>query len=110
MRQGDVILVRYPFTDGTGSKVRPALVISTEEFNNGEDVIVSPISSVPDEHDPYSLFIGNPIFSQAGLLKPSAIKWTKVATVDKGLVHRTLGQLPSDVLEELLGKLRQMFG
>src|SRR5260221_14502064 len=30
--RGDVVLVDYPFTDRTGSKVRPTLVVSTDEF------------------------------------------------------------------------------
>ena len=27
MKRGDVVLMDYPFSDGTGSKVRPALVV-----------------------------------------------------------------------------------
>jgi len=30
--RGDVVLVDYPFTDRTGSKVRPTLVVSTDEL------------------------------------------------------------------------------
>ena len=29
MKRGDVVLMDYPFSDGTGSKVRPALVVSS---------------------------------------------------------------------------------
>ena len=45
MKPGDVILVSYPFTDLSTIKVRPALVISSEEYNQREDdVIVLPIT------------------------------------------------------------------
>jgi mRNA interferase MazF len=44
LRRGDIVLVPFPFTDLTGQKVRPALVISPDP--PGEDVMVAFISSV----------------------------------------------------------------
>jgi len=33
MMRGDVIIVDFPFSDRTGSKVRPALIVQADEFN-----------------------------------------------------------------------------
>lgn len=44
IRRGDIVLTRFPFTDLTGSAVRPALVVSQGLI--GGDVIVAGISSV----------------------------------------------------------------
>jgi len=45
MKKGDIILVPFPFTDLSGSKNRPALVIADSEL----DVTVAFISTI-DSH------------------------------------------------------------
>lgn len=43
---GDVVVVPFPFDDGSGEKRRPALVVSTEAFNRRLDrVILVPITT-----------------------------------------------------------------
>ena len=45
-KRGQVVVVNVPFTGQTGSKARPALVVSVEAFHRKvADVIVCPISS-----------------------------------------------------------------
>ena len=41
-RQGDIVLVSFPFTDLTSSKRRPALIISPDSFNAAGEVRLSP--------------------------------------------------------------------
>jgi len=44
--QKDLVLLPFPFSDQTGRKVRPAIVISNDEFNNNsEDVLVVAVTS-----------------------------------------------------------------
>jgi mRNA interferase MazF len=43
---GDVLLVPFPFTDQTAAKKRPAVVVSSNQYNNGRpDLIVMAITS-----------------------------------------------------------------
>jgi mRNA interferase MazF len=44
-RQGDIIWVDFPFTDGSQSKPRPALIISNETINDTGDYILVQITS-----------------------------------------------------------------
>jgi len=44
LRQGDVVLVPFPFTDLSGVKTRPAVVVSNDTFR-GEDVILCAVTS-----------------------------------------------------------------
>ena len=45
-KRGDVVLVRFPFTDLTTTKKRPALVISTDLYNQSQiNLIIAAITS-----------------------------------------------------------------
>lgn len=113
MNRGSTCLVEYPFTDGTGAKVRPVLVVSRDEFNRGDDVIIVPITSRPDPSDPYSVFIhdDSPCFAKTGLRCASAVKWDKPLAIHKSLLHRRLGRLDeplfSEVIESLIGLFKK---
>ncbi len=43
---GDIILVLFPFTDQTTSKKRPAVVVSSDAYNNDRpDIILMAVTS-----------------------------------------------------------------
>lgn len=106
---GDIVLVPFPFTDQTSAKKRPAVVISSDVYNQEHpDLIVMAITSqryivsmVGDVAVTY--------WNEAGLLKPSVIK-AIVATVEKGLVVRKLGQLQETDREALQDALQIILG
>jgi mRNA interferase MazF len=69
---GDIVLVPFPFTDQSGTKQRPGVVLSSATHNrNHADVILAPITSqvghLPDEANLQDWRTG-------GLLKPSVVK------------------------------------
>lgn len=110
MDKGAIILVRFPFTDYTSTKLRPALIIST---NNQSDVCVAFISSVipfPLEESDYFLSKDNPNFSLTGLRKESVFKMRKIATIDSNLVVGKLGILSGGLLQIMNQKLRAGLG
>ena len=89
---GDVVLVRFPFTNQTAFKQRPAVVVSNHVYNVAKpDVVIMAITS--QVHSPSGL--GEVRISQwqaANLLKPSAIK-PVFATLEQNLILRKLGVL-----------------
>lgn len=89
-RQGDVLLVPYPFTDYSESKWRPAVVLSGEAYNQAHpDVILAPITSqIRQASDEANLTD----WQSAGLLKPSVVK-PLLSSFDVRLVRRKLGAL-----------------
>jgi mRNA-degrading endonuclease toxin of MazEF toxin-antitoxin module len=78
VKRGSVVLIRYPFTDLTGAKVRPALVLTPDHLlSRLEDVLCLFISSaMPEELLPTDFahsigFSGRPMSLSCGeLLKP----------------------------------------
>jgi mRNA interferase MazF len=92
------LLVPFPFTDGSTSKKRPAIVISSDSYDRSKpDVILIAVTSQVNT----DLKFGEALvtdWSAAGLLKLSVIK-PVIATVDKNLVIRKLGKLADPDLE-----------
>jgi len=90
--RGDVILVDIAFSGATGRKRRPAVVISTDAFNNaGIKLIVAAITSnISPPFRPGDTLLND--WSATGLLKASAVRGV-MATVDKVDVIRKLGTL-----------------
>ena len=93
---GDVVLVRFPFTNQATFKQRPAAIVSSRAYNVAKpDVVIMAITS--QVHSPSSLGevqVGQ--WQSANLLKPSAIK-PVFATLEQNLILKRLGVLdPSD--------------
>ncbi|HUZ61507.1 MAG TPA: type II toxin-antitoxin system PemK/MazF family toxin [Hanamia sp.] len=54
--KGDIVLVPFPFSDLTASKVRPAIVISNSTVNKTNDLILAQITSnIHDDTFSYSI-------------------------------------------------------
>lgn len=89
-KQGDVLLVPFPFTDQSGSKQRPSVVVSSEAYNQTyPDVILAPITShIKHTLDEVQLMD----WQIAGLLKPSVVK-PILSSFDARVVRRKLGAL-----------------
>ena len=103
---GTVVLVRFPFTDLTGTKQRPALVLSSREHQRRErDLIVAAISGHRvDDPGPFDHVLGD--WRQAGLLMPSIVRCGKLVTLGRSLVRRALGELAADDLDAARSKAR----
>lgn len=101
----DVILVRYPFSDLSNSKVRPAVVISAP--HPSQDILITPLTSKIG-----SLLEGEFALSEwsaAGLNVATAIK-RGVYTVHENLVLKVIGQLLTVDSERLEKSLQSWLG
>jgi mRNA interferase MazF len=94
---GEVVLVPFPFTDQTAFKKKPAVVVSSADYNRGKpDLVMMPVTSQLRAATAFGeVWIGD--WKTANLLKPSAIK-PVIATIEQTLVVKRLGHLqPADV-------------
>lgn len=103
MKQGNLILVPFPFTDLSGSKVRPALVLAATSL----DVTVAFITTQLQWQEPTDLLLLPN--SLNGLKKPSLIRLSKVATLDVTLAQGRLGDLDSNQLQTIHQNLCVLF-
>ena len=90
-KRGDIVLLPFPYTDQSGSKRRPALILSTDAYDGRRmDIIVAPITGNLATRQPDDTPLSD--WSAAGLLKPSVVKGI-LGTVQQTLVVRVLGTL-----------------
>ena len=102
-KRGDIVLLPFPYTDQSGSKRRPVLILSSDDYNmRRADIIVAPITSNLSTGQADDIPITN--WSAAGLLKPSVVKGI-LGTVKQTLVVRVMGRLSSADIQNV----EQMF-
>jgi mRNA interferase MazF len=110
--RGDVVLVPFPFTDLTTQKQRPGLVISSRGFNDSSPgaIILAITSQVSKDLQlgDYPLSLDEQ--KKGGLPKPSIVKAAKVVTLSQALIRKTLGRLPEETLDQIVGKLVAIIG
>ena len=99
MKKGDVVLIRFPFTDLTGSKNRPAVVL----FDSEEDVTVCFITTNLNRKHEYDIPVIPSVLN--GLKLDSCIRVNKLATIDKVLILGKLGTLEVSVIKQINGNL-----
>lgn len=83
----DIVLISFPFTDFSGTKVRPAVVLIETEF----DVTVAFITSQFKWKEMFDIVLEPSV--KNGLKQSSLIRVTKLATIDKQLILGLLGEL-----------------
>lgn len=102
MKKGDIVLIPFPFTNLSGAKQRPALILyattifivvvfitSRLKWTESHDVIVEPT----DEN---------------GLKKRSLIRCAKIATLDKDLASGLLGRIATENLSNVNDQLKDL--
>jgi len=104
---GTVVLVRFPFTDLTGSKQRPGVVVSSPEHQrSGRDLIVAAISGQRvDEPGAFDHVVTD--WKTAGLLMPSVVRCGKLVTLERTMVRQPLGTMSSPDFDAVMGSVRR---
>ncbi len=103
MNKGDLVLVPFPFTDLSGSKTRPALVL----VDQPRDATVAFISTQLAKAEIHGVSLSPT--KENGLKKASIIKLSKIATLEKKLFLGRLGKVSRSKQREIDQNLIQIF-
>lgn len=105
---GDVVLVRFVFSDESGAKCRPAVVVSTKDYHQDrQEAIVAAITSNVDR-----LLVGDHLIAgwrEAGLLFPSVTTGI-IRTIKQTMFERRLGSMPSADMAAIKRQLQHALG
>ena len=106
-RRGEVWLLRFPFTDLSSAKLRPALVLAA----HGQDRIVMGIFSRTPKGNLRKTWVridaNHPAFRGTGLKKTSLLKAEKIAVVHTAVFQRRLGKLPQALMADAQEALKR---
>lgn len=93
-RFGDVVVVRFPFTDLNVAKARPAVVLSAEQFNtsNGQTILAMITTGAGSEW-PTDVPVTD--LRAAGLSHRSVVRWKLFSLVNE-LVDQRIGTLSDE--------------
>ncbi|HEV7375194.1 MAG TPA: type II toxin-antitoxin system PemK/MazF family toxin [Pyrinomonadaceae bacterium] len=103
--KSEVVLVHYPFSNLSGSKVRPAIVVNTSHIS--QDIIVVPLTSKTSPLLAGEFILAD--WNKAGLNVPSAVK-RGLYTVQQNLVAKSIGKLSDADAINLESSLRDWLG
>jgi mRNA-degrading endonuclease toxin of MazEF toxin-antitoxin module len=99
-QRGEIVLADITYSDRTGSKIRPVLVVSADANNVAlDDVILAAISSVTRAGSFTHVFVDpqTPDGQSTGLLHPSYIQCENLFTLDQHLILRGIGRVSVSV-------------
>lgn len=102
---GEVVLVPFPFSDLSQSKVRPAVVLA--DAGRG-DWVLCQVTSSP-YGDPTAVALDAADFAAGGLLVASYARPGKLFTAHAGLLVRSVGVLSPAALARVLAAVRALF-
>ena len=91
---GQVVLLRFPFSDLSGDKLRPAVALAPA---GRADWIVCQITSNPFS-DPNAIVLSGAAFSSGGLQRESYVRPGKLFTAHESLIVSTVGTVKPEVL------------
>jgi mRNA interferase MazF len=103
--KGSVVIIQFPFSDLTGSKKRPALIVADWGSN---DVILAQITSVAHK-DNYAIDLSDKDFLNGSLKKDSYIRPNKLFTADKSTFLQNIGSLNTDTMEKITDAICRLF-
>ena len=104
MKQQDLVWVKLPFSDFSGSKIRPAVIVSNNSYNGqGKNVVVCAVTSKL-EPKPYSTTLNQENLSEGALPLKSRIRTDKILQIEKSLVEAPFARINNETFDRLVNE------
>ncbi|MCR4369275.1 MAG: type II toxin-antitoxin system PemK/MazF family toxin [archaeon] len=109
IEQRDLLLVPFPFSDQSGKKVRPVVVISNKEFNaHSEDLVVVGITTNTSKGK-YTLGLATSDLEEGKLYAKCAIKTENMLKIDRQLfIVKKIGKISKAKHESIIAMINKI--
>ena len=101
-KQKDIVLMKFPYTDLTGMKLRPALIISNKKTNKDDDRICCLITSNPNAK---GIAITHNELDEGKIHFDSLIKPQRLFTVHKSIIQKKIATLNKNTFNEVIKQI-----
>ena len=110
VRQRELILISYPFSEFNASKVRPAVVVSNDRYNQEfDDVIVVPVTTNLSLRK-HVVRLSDSELEHGHLITESVIKVDRILSMNQKLVRKSIGSVKKDVLVRIRSIITELLG
>jgi mRNA interferase MazF len=111
VRRGDVVRVDWIYSDRTGSKVRPAVVVQDDALNTLiADTILALVSRTARAPGVTEVEVDPAVEIRSGLRYRSVVSCNNLVTIDQALVVQTIGRLSPVALTNIDTCLKRSLG
>lgn len=110
MKAGDIVLVKFPFTNLESSKKRPALVLTIVSYGKSQALVT--IAMITSKIDGIKLKgdVTLQNWEFASLLHPSLVRISKVATIESDIIiDKKFGQLSEKDITLIKKEFKNVF-
>ena len=105
--RGEIVWVKFPFTDISSTKLRPALIISNNLVNRTGDYLLMQVTSNLRKNS-LSLSINNSDYSGTPLLKESELRLHKIFILNETLIAGGITNVSSSFMKKVIGEVLKM--
>ena len=105
IEQRDLLLVPFPFSDQSGKKVRPVIVISNNDFNKFSEDILAVGVTTNISKDKYTISLTNNDLEIGTLITACCIKAENLLKIDKELIIKKIGKIKSEKFNLIIDKI-----
>lgn len=110
IKQGSVVLVDFSYSNLKETKFRPALVISSSEYNEDSiDVVVLRVTSRGRDRKWDLELLKNDVAEGTIDIEPSYVKIDSLYTVEKNIVRKVVARLKEGKIKEIRQQLLELF-
>lgn len=108
LKQRDIVLLPIPFTDLASQKKRPAIIISSDTYNEThEDIVVVALTSNIEQRDFSIILTGDDL--EDGILKvTSMVRADKIYTLNKSIIIKTFGRVRPATFTKIKGTILKL--
>ena len=97
--KGEIVVIPFPFSDLSGSKRRPALVLADL---SGQDILLCQITSQNSPKDIFAIPFTSSDFNSGSLPVASNIRINRLFTADKDLIIKSVGIIKSQTHQKVI--------
>ena len=106
--QGDIVIVPLPFTDLTGRKKRPVIVLSNHKYNEiSDDMLVAAVTSNLQKKS-YTVKITNDDLQEGTLAVDSCIRADKIYTISQDAALKQFGKVNDGIITKIKYEINKL--